>query len=105
MTTTTPPQSIAHCYQFCIESFEKVTVGLDNLVASAVDQDCVNKAQPAPHFVIQDQIGRFRVWAGNTGAHQKGRLSLDYELREAAHIHNTVLELLEELNRSLMESV
>ena len=34
-----------------------------------------------------------------------GRMSLDYKLREASHVHNAVLELLEELNGSLMESV
>ena len=34
-----------------------------------------------------------------------GRMSLDYKLREASHAHDSVLELLEELNGLLMESV
>ena len=33
-----------------------------------------------------------------------GRMSLDYKLREASHIHAAVLELLKELNGSLTES-
>ena len=54
---------------------------------------------------VVDQIGRFRVWAGDTGANQGGRLriSLDYRLREASHIHAQVTGLLQELDDSLKE--
>ena len=32
---------------------------------------------------LEDEIGRFRVWAGNLGALQKGHSSLDYRLRDS----------------------
>ena len=100
MPTSDPLQSIADWYSSCIANFDKITVGVDSLVAS----DSGNHGTEAPQLV-RDQIGSFRVWAANMGAHRMGRMSLDYKLREASHVHDAVLELLEELNGSLMESV
>lgn len=37
------------------------------------------------------------------GAHRTGRVSLDYKLREASHVHAKVIDLLTDLNRSLQE--
>jgi len=53
--------------------------------------------------LVQDKIRRFRIWAGNMGSHRLAgsRMSLDYKLKEELHIHNTVVESLEEMNTSL----
>ena len=82
-------------------AFEKVTTGIDNL-APGLDSGSHETKAPALQLA-QDQIGRFRVWAGSMGAHHPAgsRMSLDYKLKEASHIHITVVELLEELNTSL----
>ena len=57
--------------------------------------------EQAPILKAQTEIGRLRVWAGNLGAHRTGRSSLDYRLREAAHMRQIVTSLLDDL-RSLV---
>ena len=47
------------------------------------------------------ELGRFRIWAGNTGAHRNGRVSLDHRLREAKDMYEGVTELLDDLKNAL----
>jgi len=79
--------SIAQRVLDCLESYR------------SVDKDLVTAG---PHIKIKmpsdglrDEFGRFRVWSGNVGSHKKGRCSLDYKLREASHIRERVIELLQ----------
>lgn len=53
-----------------------------------------------------DELGRFRIWAGNIGALQDDpkRTSLGFRLREAPRVANQVVELLQDLSESLEES-
>jgi hypothetical protein len=53
---------------------------------------------------IKDELSRFRLWSGNVGAHRRGRGSLDYKLREASHIRDQVVNLLQEMQFVLQES-
>ncbi|KNG45167.1 MACRO domain containing protein 1 [Stemphylium lycopersici] len=53
---------------------------------------------------LEDEFGRFRVWAGNLGALQKGHSSLDYRLRDAPVSNNNVLKLLDELAHNVNEA-
>lgn len=46
---------------------------------------------------LQDELSRFKVWSGNMGAHKTGTSSLDYRLRDATHIRNQVLNLVQDL--------
>ncbi|KAJ5428970.1 hypothetical protein N7445_010424 [Penicillium cf. griseofulvum] len=48
----------------------------------------------------QDELGRLRVWAANIGVHQSGKGSLDVQLRDALHIKDQTLRLLERLRRT-----
>jgi hypothetical protein len=52
---------------------------------------------------VHDELGRFRVWAGNIGALQnaKSRHSLDYRLRDAPQIQKQVVRILVRLRDSL----
>jgi hypothetical protein len=52
---------------------------------------------------IQDELGRYKIWAGNIGALQKGPSSLDYRLREASHVQQPIIRLLRDLEYSLKE--
>lgn len=52
---------------------------------------------------LDDELGRFRVWAANIGALQKGHSSLDYRLREAPLVRDNVQKLLKELHGCLQE--
>jgi hypothetical protein len=53
--------------------------------------------------VINDELGRLRLWSGNVGAHRSGGASLDYKLREASHIRGRVIELLQSLGLVLQD--
>lgn len=49
----------------------------------------------------KDELGRLRVWAANIGAHQVGQSSLDYRLRDASHIKDQTVKLLERMRQLL----
>lgn len=50
---------------------------------------------------VEEEQGRFRIWAANTGAHRKGRVSLDHKLRYSTQVHGKITNLLEELGEAL----
>jgi len=50
---------------------------------------------------LKNEETRFKIWAGNLGAHQAGRSSLDYRLREAPHLQEQVVYLLRDATESL----
>lgn len=50
---------------------------------------------------VLDQRGRFRVWAGNTGAF---RYSLDIRLQDASHIRTRVVKLLADMLEALEDA-
>jgi len=56
-----------------------------------------------PQSLWLDELGRLRVWAANIGAHQIGQSSLDYRLRDASHIKDQIIRLLERLQRLLVD--
>ncbi|KAF8458665.1 hypothetical protein BGX38DRAFT_1264971 [Terfezia claveryi] len=101
LAVANPPQSISDWYHSCIAAFDKITTGFGNL---GPGQDSGgDETKEISLQLVQDQIGRFRVWSRNMGAHYPAhsRMSLDYKLKEASYLQNTVVELLEELNTSL----
>ncbi|KAL9116232.1 MAG: hypothetical protein Q9227_000603 [Pyrenula ochraceoflavens] len=53
---------------------------------------------------VQDEQGRFRLWSGNIGAHRIGRASLDYRLRDASHIQQRTISLLDDLNETIEDA-
>lgn len=50
---------------------------------------------------IEDELGRFRLWASNIGALSAGKASLDYRLRDAEYLFQNVKSLLQNLKESL----
>jgi hypothetical protein len=99
MDLTSPDDlsTIATQVQYCLESFDRVYISLV-------------KAEPRTHNklppgTIDSTLGRFRLWVGNMGAHRRGRASLDYKLREASHIRDRVVELLQNLEAVLREAI
>ena len=51
-----------------------------------------------PLLKMQTQAGRLRVWAGNLAAHRKGWMSLHYRLRQATHVRQGAIEILDDLH-------
>ena len=83
-----------------------------NLCSRSFDQLCdVIRDTPADvpsrgyitEPLVHDEIGRFRVWLGNVGAHRLGRVSLDYRLRDALHMRESVLDLLKDQDDNIHE--
>lgn len=85
--------SIASSYRICTQSF-------DQLCSLLQVPDCKFSSQISV-LALEDELGRFRVWAGNVGAHRNGRISLDHRLREASQAHKKVVDLLKDLNETL----
>lgn len=54
---------------------------------------------------IDDELARFKVWSGNSGAHRSGRASLDHRLRDASGVRRQVLRLLDDLQETLEEAL
>ena len=52
----------------------------------------------------EDELGRLRLWAANTGAHQTGQSSLDFRLRDASHVREQIQKLLQGLVRRLQDA-
>lgn len=86
--------SIAPLIPLCLKSLREFSI-----VLAAKDRDGSASLQSA----LADQTGRFKVWAGNIGAHQTGRSSLDYRLRDASHIKLRVIRFLNDLQEQLVE--
>lgn len=97
--------TIASCYHTCVQGFRQ----LDNVLRSYT-ADVTDIGLQSPELLQQlrenlhiELFGRFKMWAGNCGAHRTGRASLDYRLREALHLHQQVVHLLNCLERALVE--
>jgi hypothetical protein len=76
-------------------------LGLFNTLVAR--RDLVSHDAEVPVTLWADELGRLRVWAANIGAHQTGQSSLDYRLRDASHIKDQIVRLLESLRRSLFD--
>ena len=103
MAAANLPPLITDCYRSCITTFERITTGLGNPAPDSGLDFGSPEAKALALRLVQDQRGRLRVWAGNMGAHHpaSSRMSLDYKLKEASHIRNMVVKLLEQLSTSL----
>lgn len=82
--------SIASRYERCIYTFSQL---YERLESTDHDYDFLSS--------VEDEIGRFRVWAAHAGAHRSGRASLDYRLHEAPHVRYRVSELIGEIQEDL----
>lgn len=86
----TPANEISHAVISCLK-------GLGNSIS---EKSALAESQSdVPLALWQDELGRFRVWASNIGAHQAGQSSLDYRLRDASDVKKQVLQLLKRLQR------
>ncbi|KAI1083377.1 hypothetical protein F5B20DRAFT_577058 [Whalleya microplaca] len=82
--------AIADHVAFCLESFNSITL---DAAPDGFNQVAVSK--------LADESARFKIWAGNIGAHKRRKNSLDYRLRDASHLQKQVRTLLIDLRNSL----
>jgi uncharacterized Zn-finger protein len=74
-----------------------------NLLTGKTSEGLEIYSSQVPLSAWNDELGRLRVWAANVGAHQMGQSSLDYRLRDASHIKQHILSLLNELEATVSE--
>lgn len=89
--------SIAATGLLCVKCFNRLA---DLMRASDHSRDFERHISAV---AIQDEFGRFKVWAANIGALQPGSRSssLEHRLREATKVKDHVIKLLRDLNHSL----
>lgn len=82
----------------CLPNFNKLRIALEDL------EDELGLKASLPFLL--DQLGRLQAWAGHSGAQraENSKMSLDYKLREASHMHNRIIALLAELDGDLHQS-
>lgn len=93
--TAVSPKTIAGRYRLCAEAFGVLCNALDHAEPKFLEQ--------MPLLEMQTQAGRLRVWAGNLAAHRVGRMSLDHRLRQATHVRQGAMELLDDLYSNLRD--
>jgi hypothetical protein len=75
-------------------------------LSAAQEATAIENPDMLPDFCplpVEDLLRRFEKWAGNMGAHKKGRSSLDYRLRDASRLRTQVCRLLDDLSESLKD--
>ena len=88
---STQTSYIAHKSKLCVAGFET----LSQLLADAKVEEQFGIKQTD----CNDELSRFKLWAGNIGALQESRLasSLEHRLRDARGVAKQVTDLLEEM--------
>lgn len=87
--------NIASHYAKCTEAFSWLCDSLRSSDSQYSDQVEEGEAQ--------DEFGRLRVWAGTMCAYKSGESSLDSRLKDAVHVRQQVVSLLEDLYSNLHE--
>ena len=60
-----------------------------------------DESRKAKTISAEDQLARFKIWAGNIGVDAEGHASLDHRLRDSPQARGLMLDLLERLQSHL----
>jgi hypothetical protein len=63
------------------------------------------KSQIPSSVSIQNEHGRFRIWARDAGAMRTGKHSLEYKLHDVSFLSQSIVMLLQDLNETLIEGL
>ena len=93
--TSQQASAIASQGKLCVHLFDE----LCRLLRDPVSQEEARISQSTSY----DELGRFRIWAGNIGALQdiQSPASLSHRLREQHKIASRIMQLLEDLKETL----
>jgi CRISPR/Cas system CMR-associated protein Cmr1 (group 7 of RAMP superfamily) len=98
-------------FQMIEEASQSVTeLGIAPLVARSLSSfktlTSTVQCDHAQVSQVSSYLARFKLWAGNLGAHRRsGGGSLEYRLRDASHIRKLVISLLQDLCRSIEQGI
>ena len=85
--------TIAEAVELCSTCFRRIYKALES--ANSDRRSQISLA------CVTDHHGRFNIWAGNIGAYQYGRSSLDNRLREASQVIQEFVKVLGYLEGTL----
>lgn len=88
--------SISSSIIACLKSFNEFIEGIQHLEEA--------KGREIVAGAWEDELGRLRMWAANIGAHQTGQSSLDFRLRDASHVREQIIKLLQSLLRKIQDA-
>ncbi|KAG9233447.1 hypothetical protein BJ875DRAFT_378597, partial [Amylocarpus encephaloides] len=88
--------SVATHFTSCLDEYEH----LISILTLSESPLCSQISLPS----VQDELGRFKVWAGNIAAHKTGRSSLDFRLRDATPLRERIVGLLRDMMELLQEA-
>ena len=88
--------SISTAFAQCFNHFKE-------LLAKMREEPAANMAIILRPTLWEDELGRLRLWSANIGAHQTSQSALDFRLRDASHIKNQIVKLLQGLHQILQD--
>jgi hypothetical protein len=66
------------------------------------------RAKHVEHYLkseLENELGRFKIWAGNLGVFAPGNASADYRLREDSDIREVIIQMLGRLRQNIKQAI
>lgn len=98
MPSTSPSStSILRATQQCIQFFRRGLPRSSRGMLSPLD--------PGSQAILENQMGRFKIWAGNIGVFAAGTACTDYRLRQDQDIRGVMIQMLARLKKHLEQLI
>ncbi|KAJ8064734.1 hypothetical protein OCU04_007052 [Sclerotinia nivalis] len=74
-------------------------------VATVFARGRAKQLEPHLRSELENELGRFKIWAGNLGVFAPGRASADYRLRDDADVKEVLIQMLDRLRQSTKQAM
>lgn len=74
-------------------------------VATVFSRGRAKQLDPHLRSELENELGRFKIWAGNLGVFAPGRASADYRLRDDADVREVLIQMLNRLRQSTKQAM
>lgn len=74
-------------------------------VATVFARGRTKQLEPHLRLELENELGRFKIWAGNLGVFAPGRASADYRLRDDADVKEVLIQMLDRLRQSTKQAM
>ncbi|KAB8300074.1 hypothetical protein EYC80_000307 [Monilinia laxa] len=74
-------------------------------VATVFARARAKQLEPHLRSELENELGRFKIWAGNLGVFAPGRASADYRLRDDVDIKEVLVQMLDRLRQSTKQAM
>ncbi|KAF7904376.1 hypothetical protein EAF00_001710 [Botryotinia globosa] len=74
-------------------------------VATVFARGRAKQLEPHLRSELENELGRFKIWAGNLGVFAPGRASVDYRLRDDADVKEILVQMLDRLRQSTKQAM